>query len=57
MDINLKDVSFWVQEYLFRGLSIPLSGFEKVSFGVREGIFLTVATRLSRPAEPSRQVC
>ena len=31
MDINLKDVSFWVQEYLFRGLSMPLSGFEKVS--------------------------
>ena len=31
MDINLKDVSSWVQEYLFRGLSMPLSGFEKVS--------------------------
>lgn len=32
---------------------MSLSGFKKVSFGVREGIFLTVVTRLSRPAEPS----
>lgn len=38
MDINLKDVSSWVQEYIFRGVSTPLSGssrylsgFEKVS--------------------------
>ena len=54
MDINYKDVSSWVQEYIFQGLSTPLSGFKYNSFGVREGIFLTVATRLSRPAEPSR---
>lgn len=31
MDINYKDVSSWVQEYIFQGLSTSLSGFKKVS--------------------------
>lgn len=39
MDINYKDVSFWVQEYIFQGLSTSLSGFKYVSFGVQKGIF------------------
>ena len=32
-------------------------GFKNISFGVQVSIFLNAVTRLSRRAEPSRQVC
>ena len=48
--LDCKDVSFWVQEYIFWSSRTYL-------LGVQVSIFLNVVTRLSRRAESSRQVC
>ena len=55
--LDCKDVSFWVQEYIFWSTSKYRLGYKHISFGVQGSIFLNVVTRLSRRAEPSRQVC
>ena len=54
---GFKNISFGVQEYIFWGSSKYRLGYKHISFGVQGSIFLNVVTRLSRRAEPSRQVC
>ena len=55
--LELKNISFGVQEHIFWGSSKYRLGYKHISFGVQGSIFLNVVTRLSRRAEPSRQVC
>ena len=54
---GFKNISFGVQEHIFWGSSKYRLGYKHTSFGVQGSIFLNVVTRLSRRAEPSRQVC
>ena len=55
--LDCENISFGVQEYIFWGTSKYRLRYKHISFGVQGSIFLNVVTRLSRRAEPSRQVC
>ena len=55
--LEFKNISFGVQVSIVWGTSKYRLGYKHISFGVQGSIFLNVVTRLSRRAEPCRQVC
>ena len=52
-----KETFLWVQRDVSLSLKRLLLEFKETTFRVERDYFSKVATRLSRPAEPSQQLC